>query len=183
MFCRTLILLFLGASTSLYFGCVQPEPVQQEVLLIRIPPFYDPNLTPGQNHFLWSEFLFLGETETRDKNGTIPDFGVPNDDSLITVKLTGDGKLFINSENCGDISNAEPAKRKLQEVFEERVEKGVFEPGRGKVVKAIGIRMPAIAKYGDLITVARAAKEAGAEPIILLLDGHLPEQLITFSGK
>jgi hypothetical protein len=184
MFFRILSLLFLVASTGFYFGCFRQESIRQEVIIVKIPPFYDPNLTAGQNHWLWSEFLFPHPSaETREKDGTIPDFGVPNDDSVITVRLSDDGRLFINSENYGDLANTELVEAKLREIFNVRNENGVVEPGSGKVVKAVGLRLPLGAKYADLIALARAVKRSGADPIVLLINDHLPEMRIFRPGR
>ncbi len=165
---------------ALFWACSTPKKIEQEVIVVRVPPFYDSSLTPGQNHWLWQEFLFPDNTDgtARPKGASIPDAGIPNDDSLLYVSLRSDGSLHLNMERQGDSSNTEPLKHRLTNIFGERERTGVFEPGNWRVVKAVGIRIPDGARYGDLINIAQAVKESGADPIVLLLDGHLPGQLM-----
>ena len=40
-------------------------------------------------------------------------------------------------------------------------------------MKEVGLSVPASAQYEDFFKLARAVKESGADPILLVLDGHI----------
>jgi hypothetical protein len=151
--------------------------VESEVIVVRIPPFRNPNYSLFQNYVLFHRFLF---PSTEDYLRPIEDYAgydaLPNDDSLIYLTLTPNGKLLINNVPRAD---AVAATDVLTEVFENRAKMGVFEPESDRIVKAVGIRIPPSAKYSDLVRMVRIAKSSGAEPIVLLLDDHLPQQLLS----
>ena len=163
-----------------FFGCAgTPEPkiVAADVIVVRVPPLPDPNFTPLQNHLLFQRFLFPS-AYVHDK--PIEDYAgeeaLPNDDSLIYLSLTVDGQIKLNNQlQDGDTG----ALTRLDEAFTDRARVGVYEPGSDRIVKAVGIKVPLSGKYGDLMRLAKIAKSSGAEPIILLLDGHLPQQVIS----
>jgi biopolymer transport protein ExbD len=161
-------------------GLLTCRPVEslQEVIVVRVPPFFNPDLTPGQNYWLWQEFLWSPDNAVASPNGVIPDNGIPNDDSILYISLDENGEIAVNSKAVGNISDTKPLQYFLNDIFREREEAGVYEPGSWRVVKAVGIKVPKNTRYGDLIKVARTVKASGAEPIVLLLDGHLPQ--ITF---
>lgn len=170
---QLLIFSLIFFSLSL-FGCQKASVREHDVIVVRIPPFYDPNLTPGENQCFFSGFLFPEAFPPEVVRPSCTGAALANDDSLLYVSLDKNGDLTINTERNGEISNTEPLKSRLSNVFEERAKNGVFEPGNWKVVKAVGIKAPLSGKYADLITVASAVKESGADPIVLLLDDHLP---------
>jgi hypothetical protein len=163
--------------SALFFGCQKVGFKEQEVIVVLVPPFYDPNLSYGENQCSFSGFLFP-EAFPADVARSCSGAGIVNDDSLLYVVLGENGLLTINTEKNGELSNTEPLKNRLSSVFEERAKTGVFEPGNWKVVKAVGIKVPLSAKYADLMQVAKAVRDSGANPIVLLLDGHLPQQTI-----
>ncbi len=177
------IIVCLMLVVLLFQACEKQERVELDIILVKVPPFYDTNLTSGQNYWLWQEFLFPDQNSREFPTDTIPDEGIPNDDSLLFVVLQENGSLRINSELAGDIYNTEQLTDRLSNVFEERTRAGVFEPGNWKIVKAVGIRIPRTVRYGDAIEVAQAVKKSGADPIILLLDGHLPMQTIIIENQ
>ncbi len=107
----------------------------------------------------------------------LPNGGVP-----LTVRLHEDNAITINSERTGAISDLQPLKRRLSEIFEERRKNGVFEEKSDKIEKGVGLKIPASARFEDAFSVAQSLKASGAEPIILLLDGLLPQQLITYTS-
>ncbi len=113
-----------------------------EVIVVRIPPLHDPSLTPLQNYSRYQRFLFPrpGDNEAADERGeTGTSADLPNDDSLIHVRLSVEGEVFIGRERQ---ANLEAATRRLCEAFKLREENGVFEPESDRIVKAVGISIP-----------------------------------------
>jgi hypothetical protein len=158
-------------------GCSEREagPAEPDfdVIVVRVPPFFDPTLTPSQNQLRYTQFLFPRQG---DAPPTFPtSAGLANDDSTIYVAFSPGSQVTVNGEPQRGLSAVTDT---LAEVFESRRRNGVFEPESDKVVKAVGIRIPASAKYSDLLSVARAVENSGANPIVLLLEGHLPYQLV-----
>ncbi|MEJ7849551.1 MAG: hypothetical protein WKF92_15825 [Pyrinomonadaceae bacterium] len=154
-----------------------------EVIVVRVPPLHDSSLTPLQNHSRFQRFLFPrpGNNEAVDfqgKTGTWAD--LPNDHSLIYVELSVNREVSINKEPQASLG---AVTQRLSEVFKAYEEKGVFEPESERIVKAVGIKLPNSAKYSDLIKVAKAVKESGADPIIVLLERHLPYQITDGQDK
>ena len=147
----------------------------ENVVFVRIPPVADPTLTPGQNWYRFSEFLYPS------KPGQVVDpteykGGVPNYDGLLTVELTDDHRILLGSSPQ---SNARTLQETLAEIFRQRTENHVFVEGSNETVKAVGIRIPTSAKFADMMEIATSVRDGGAEPIVLLIDGHLPYRMFT----
>ncbi|MEZ5425284.1 MAG: biopolymer transporter ExbD [Pyrinomonadaceae bacterium] len=95
----------------------------------------------------------------------------PNPNTLvIAINKADNMRLTLNNEPFGDVTNTEPLQQKLQQVFKEREEKGVFKDNTNEVEKTIFIKSPRSVKYGDVVKVIDAAKIAGAQPIGLQID-------------
>ena len=171
----TILLLCL-----ILYGCVtsKTEPITEEVevTVVRIPPFVNPHYSRFQNWLLFQRFLFPSPKDDRPIEDYAGDDALPNDDSLIHLTLSPEGRILINNVPSED---AAAATRVLSEVFENRTKMGVFEPESDRIVKAVGVRLPLSATYSDLLRTTQIAKSSGADPIILLLDGHLPLQLVS----
>jgi len=58
----------------------------------------------------------------------------------------------------------------LAEIFKERENNGVFRENTNEVEKTIFLKSPKSVKYGDVVKVIDAAKDAGASPIGLQID-------------
>ena len=159
-------------------SCSAAESVENkaeyEVIVVGVPPFHDYKLTPLQNHHAFHHFLYPvpGEpaiTEVSGDTGSWRD--LPNDDTLLYVKLSEAGEISINTEHQASV---EATIKRLSDIFAARQEMGVFVTGSDRIVKAVGIQVPNSAKYSELIRIAKAVRESGADPIVLLLDGHVP---------
>lgn len=179
-----LILLVLLPLFVSFFACSDSGKREHEleIILVRIPPFYNPKLSAGENQCYFREFLFSDyylPNIPRQCKGS----GLANDDSLLYVSVAEDRALSINMQPAGDLNDTQLLKKNLSQIFESRSLSGVFEPGKTRVVKAVGIKVPIYAKYVDLISVARAVKDSGADPIVLLIDDHLPYQIIDLNRK
>jgi biopolymer transport protein ExbD len=93
----------------------------------------------------------------------------PNPLTLV-AKLDEDGRLTLNNDNMGTISNTAKLVDRLSEVFKERENNGVFREDSNEIEKTIFIRAPTSAKYGDFIKLVEAVKLSGANPIVIQLD-------------
>lgn len=94
----------------------------------------------------------------------------PNPLTLVVAINKSDRKVTLNNEAMGDVSDAAPLTEKLTAVFKEREAGGVFREGTNEVEKTLFIKSPRSVKYGDVVKVIDAAKQAGAQPIGLQID-------------
>lgn len=94
----------------------------------------------------------------------------PNPLTLV-VTINGATKgITLNNENTGDVSDASALTARLQEIFKDREAKGAFREGTNEIEKTIFIKSPTSVRYGDVVKVIDAAKQAGASPIGLQID-------------
>ncbi len=106
------------------------------------------------------------EPKDEDKNVILK----PNPNTLIVFINREGGKLRLNTDDIGDVSDTAPLTAKLEEVFKDREARGVLREGTNEVEKTIFIKAPKSVKYGDVVKVIDAVKLAGAQPIGLQID-------------
>jgi len=94
----------------------------------------------------------------------------PNPNTLIVFINREGGKLRLNVDDIGDISDTAPLTAKLDEVFKDRESRGVLREGTNEVEKTVFIKAPKSVKYGDVVKVIDAVKQANAQPIGLQID-------------
>jgi biopolymer transport protein ExbD len=94
----------------------------------------------------------------------------PNPLTLVVSINRADGKIALNNDNVGTLDDPSPLTQKLTEIFGQRTNNGVFREGTNQVEKTIFIKSPKSVRYGDVVKVIDAAKQAGAEPIGLQID-------------
>lgn len=94
----------------------------------------------------------------------------PNPLTLVVAINKADGKITLNNDAMGNVSDASPLTEKLTAVFKEREAGGVFRENTNEVEKTLFIKSPRSLKYGDVVKVIDAAKQAGAQPIGLQID-------------
>lgn len=96
--------------------------------------------------------------------------GEPNPDTLI-VTVNSDYSLKLNLEkDFGTIENPNKLIEKLEIVFAQRTENGVFDESNKNIVKTVFIKAPRSLPYGEIVKVVDAVKIAGADPISLQID-------------
>lgn len=78
--------------------------------------------------------------------------------------------VTLNNEAAGDTSDASTLTSKLQEIFKQRENNGVFRENSNEIEKTVFIKSPKSMRYGDVVKVIDAAKVAGASPIGLQVD-------------
>jgi biopolymer transport protein ExbD len=94
----------------------------------------------------------------------------PNPLTLVVSVNRDDRKIALNNDTVGTVDDPSPLTQKLTEIFTQRANNGVFREGTNQVEKTIFIKSPKSIRYGDVVKVIDAAKQAGAEPIGLQID-------------
>ena len=59
---------------------------------------------------------------------------------------------------------------RLSEIFKQRESEGAFREGTNEIEKTVFIKSPRSMKYGEVVRVIDAVKQAGAQPIGLQID-------------
>jgi len=94
----------------------------------------------------------------------------PNPLTLVIGINSSTKAVTLNNENAGDVSDASALTSKLQEIFKQRENNGVFRENSNEIEKTVFIKSPKSMRYGDVVKVIDAAKLAGASPIGLQVD-------------
>src|SRR4029079_14330950 len=94
----------------------------------------------------------------------------PHPLTLVVSINRDDRKIALNNDVLGTVDDPSPLTQKLNEIFTQRTNNGVFREGTNQVEKTIFIKSPKSVRYGDVVKVIDAAKQAGAEPIGLQID-------------
>lgn len=94
----------------------------------------------------------------------------PNPNTLIVFISRDGGKLRLNQEDIGDLSDTKPLTDRLDADFKDREARGVLREGTNEVEKTVFIKAPRSVKYGDVVKAIDAVKLAGAQPIGLQID-------------
>lgn len=94
----------------------------------------------------------------------------PNPLTLVVAINKETKGVTLNNEAAGDVSDASALTAKLEDIFKQRENNGVFREGTNEVEKTIFIKSPTSVRYGDVVKVIDAAKMAGASPIGLQID-------------
>lgn len=93
----------------------------------------------------------------------------PNPNTLIAF-IDKEGKLRLNQDDMGNVSDSSGLTNKLTEVFKIREQSGVFREGTNEIEKTVFIKAPRSVKYGEVAKVVDAVKFAGAQPVGLQID-------------
>lgn len=150
----------------LLLSCSKNQQIEQNIIIVKVPPFYDEKLSREENYYRFQHLLF----PQSEIPNPIPK-GLPYDSSLIVVSVDEKGKFKFNgSEILGSVSDTHYLKWHLADIFLQREKRGVYEPRNWKIVKAVGIKTAHSVKYGDFMKVVNTIKESGADPIVLLFD-------------
>jgi len=95
----------------------------------------------------------------------------PNPLTLVVAINKADRKITLNNnESLGDVTNTEDLTNRLTAIFKDREAQGAFREGTNEVEKTLFIKSPRSVKYGDVVRVIDAVKQAGAQPIGLQID-------------
>ncbi len=94
----------------------------------------------------------------------------PNPLTLVVTINKADKKVSLNTEVLGDVTNTEELTNRLSAIFKDREASGAFREGTNEVEKTLFIKSPRSIRYGDVVKVIDAVKQAGAQPIGLQID-------------
>ena len=94
----------------------------------------------------------------------------PNPNTLVINVGRDAGKLRLNQDDIGDISDTAPLTAKLVEMFKYRESNGIIRFGTNEVEKTVFVKAPKTVRYGDVVKAIDAAKMAGADPVGLQID-------------
>jgi biopolymer transport protein ExbD len=89
----------------------------------------------------------------------------------LAARIKNDGQLFLNAEP----QNLDGLKKLLREVFRDRAENGIFREGTNEVEQTVFVDPEPNVKYGEIVKIIDALKEAGASPIVFKLDKDISE--------
>lgn len=108
------------------------------------------------------------------------DQGVTANDLALVVTINPDASLALNQEkDLGTITEPQKLAARLSEVFQKRLENGVYAeekalrndlPEIDKIQKTVFIKAPRKLAYGEVVKVVDSIKLAGASPIGLQID-------------
>ena len=94
----------------------------------------------------------------------------PNPLTLVVAVNKSDKKITLNTEAAGDVSDASLLTTRLTAIFKDREAQGAFREGTNEVEKTVFIKSPRSIKYGEVVRIIDAVKQAGAQPIGLQID-------------
>ncbi len=94
----------------------------------------------------------------------------PNPLTLVVAINKADKKITLNNDPVGDVTNTADLTSRLTTIFKDREAQGAFREGTNEVEKTLFIKSPRSIKYGEVVRVIDAVKQAGAQPIGLQID-------------
>ncbi len=88
----------------------------------------------------------------------------------LVVQLKENGDISLNNERQGSMNNTSTLKTSLEKIFRDREDNAVFRKGTYVVEKTVSLKPVLSSKFGDIVKIVDALKEAGASPIGLQID-------------
>ena len=89
---------------------------------------------------------------------------------VLVVHLDKNADLTLNNEKQGSLNEISPLRSRLKEIFKAREDNGVFREGTNLIEKEVRVMAVSSAKFGDVIKMVDALKDAGASPVGLQID-------------
>lgn len=93
----------------------------------------------------------------------------PNPNTLV-VKLDKDSNITLNTDKQGSLNDTSPLTNTLKEIFNDRDKYGVLREGTNIVETTVIVKPDNSSKFGDIIKIVDAVKQAGASPVGLQID-------------
>ena len=108
-----------------------------------------------------------------------PDVDVKPNPLFLMVRMADDGKLLLNNEPAGSLTDTKVLSERLKEIFKAREDNGVFREGSNEVEKSVMILMPMDSSHtvSELTTVARAIWLTAGDQISLTMDDPMDKML------
>lgn len=122
--------------------------------------------------------LILAEKDASDTAGAVltrifferPGAVIKPNPLFLAVMFKKNGELLLNGESNTALS----LTNQLLDIFEERVENGVYAEGTNEVEKSVFLLPSATTTFGSIVHAARVLQAAGAAPIRIDIDGPRP---------
>lgn len=121
-------------------------------------------------------FMVITPMKPSDLKTKIPQESKAKDkasDNILTlvVAVNSDYSLKLNTEkDLGTVREPKKLIERLENIFAQREENGVFDEAGQKIVKTVFIKAPRDVPYGEVVKIVDAVKIAGADPISLQID-------------
>ncbi|MGD9562246.1 MAG: hypothetical protein AB7W44_08170 [Pyrinomonadaceae bacterium] len=100
----------------------------------------------------------------------LPNMPVYPNPLILETRLDNNAGLTLNNESQGSLSDTSMLRDRLRAIFKAREENGVFRRDTNEIEKEVRLRAAGAVKFGDVIKIVDALKEAGASPVGLLID-------------
>jgi biopolymer transport protein ExbD len=94
---------------------------------------------------------------------------------FLKIDVEQDGGLNLNGESSGALSDSEPLRLKLQNIFKARADNGVFRLGTTDVDTTVFIKPNAMMTVAAIEQLVRSIRDAGSDRIGLWLDQEAVE--------
>jgi len=89
---------------------------------------------------------------------------------FLVINVDSEGRLTLNNEPQGALSNFAPLRNRLKDIFKRREVNGVFRRGTYDVEKTVWLKVPPELMLVDLQKVASEVRQAGSDRIGLQVD-------------
>jgi len=183
-------LLALGVAIVLKYATRSPRPVENphsSVILVSAQEFW-PMLIENDVPFASEDFMLIKQSEDVRPSITEPVAEVrasnliEHDCGTISVRISGNGAVTLNSNDMGTIRDTSALKAKLTDVFSMRVKQRAYLSGMERRTDVPDIeRIPRTVLLSpsrsvaveDVVAILELLKDLSAKPIGLRID-HLP---------
>lgn len=106
--------------------------------------------------------------ETRIPPDSKPDPRLPQNPNSLIVHLSADGRIRLNLDDVGSVTDLTLLGQKLGSIFDHRTRNGILREGTSEIERTVFVSAPRSLAYGQVISVIDAVAAAGAEPVGLL---------------
>jgi biopolymer transport protein ExbD len=155
--------LFFATFFTLYNFSEQKEPKYS--FIVKVPKEFNPNFSDEElAQFVADGYEF--PNSLLEKRNLFLHYSP----MLLVVSVQKDGRIKLNMQNEGDLSNLQPLTNNLRRIFNEREKNAVFEEGTNNILKKVIIKSTRSISYGNVVKIIDAVKSSGAEPIVLQID-------------
>lgn len=98
-------------------------------------------------------------------------YGAKPNPLMLLVNLDKNLNLTLNNENEGSLNDTAQLEKRLAQIFKDREANGMFRVGNNEVEKTTFIKAPLSADFAEIIKLATALRNSGADLIGLQMDG------------
>lgn len=102
---------------------------------------------------------------------------------FLLVNAGADGKLDLNREDVGNLNDLSKLENLLRQVFKERENNGVFRYQSSETETDVVIQVAPNTEYNDVIKLVKSLVKTGANPIGILVDPLILDELSSLLPK